>query len=100
MTTLPCDAGCCGRRREPTAEATLTAAGLRRNTYVQEQSSARIRLDADHEWFAHRWSALTRTGGMVRKQSHLHIQDHRNKNNRTIESRSIGTLAFAANYDR
>jgi hypothetical protein len=37
---------------------------------------------------------------MVRKQSHLHIQDHRNKNNRTIESRSIGTLAFAENYDR
>ena len=29
------------------------------------QSSTGIRLDADHEWFAHRWSALTRKEGMV-----------------------------------
>ena len=33
-------------------------------------------------------------------QSHLHIQDHSNKDNRKISSRSIGTLAFAANCDR
>ena len=58
------------------------------------QSSTGIRLDADHEWFIHRWSALTRTGGMIREQSHSHIQDHGNENYRRITSRSIGTPAL------
>ena len=57
------------------------------------QSSTGIRLDADHEWFTHRWSALTRTGGMIREQPHSHIQDHGHENYRRITSRSIGTPA-------
>jgi hypothetical protein len=82
------------RRREPATRATLEAAILRRNSfyvwdsrhlgYVWTFSLVGLDLQAN---------ALMRTTGMVARSSHLHIQDHRNKNNKRITSRTIGTPA-------